>query len=221
MSKPTAIEKLFTRDDIKRIENAVHQAEKETSGEIVPYVVYTSDAYEHALWRAGATFGALGFFGFLVLHSVTELAWKPVVAAELGLATCAGAIIGALIAADVPAVKRFFAGKKMLEQRVRQRAMEAFLAEEVFKTRERTGILIFLSLLEHKVLVLSDSGINAKVQQADWEGIVATIVDGMRLGKPADALIRAIQQCGELLKKHGVARRADDADELSDSLRTR
>lgn len=221
MRKPTAIETLFTPDDLKRIENAVTQAEKETSGEIVPYVVYTSDAYEHALWRAGAVLGAFGFFGFLVLYNLTELAWKPLVAAELGLVTCLGAIIGALIASDVPAIKRLFAGKKMMELRVRQRAIEAFLAEEVFTTRELTGILIFLSLLEHKVLVLGDSGVNAKVQQADWEAIVALIVEGMRSGKPADALIRAIQQCGELLKKHGLARCADDTDELSNELRTR
>jgi putative membrane protein len=107
-----------------------------------------------------------------------------------------------------------------MERRVHQRATEAFLSEEVFNTRDRTGILIFLSLLERKVLVLGDSGINARVQQSDWHDIVQRVVSGIRSGKPAEGLTDAIHQCGLLLQKHGIAIRPDDKDELSDSLRT-
>jgi putative membrane protein len=98
--------------------------------------------------------------------------------------------------------------------------MEAFVAEEVFNTKDRTGILIFLSLLEHQVLVIGDSGINAKVQQAEWDSVVHTIVEGMKAHKPADGLIAAIRQCGELLHREGVAIKPDDKNELSDKLRT-
>jgi putative membrane protein len=108
----------------------------------------------------------------------------------------------------------------LVERRVAQRAAEAFLAEEVFDTRDRTGILLFLSLLEHKVLVLGDAGINAKVQQSEWEEVVKLIVDGMRSGKPADGLIEAIQKCGALLKREGVVIKPDDKDELSNQMRT-
>jgi len=70
------------------------------------------------------------------------------------------------------------------------------------------------------VLVLGDSGINKKVQQTEWEGVIKKVVEGMRMGKPADALVEAIRQCGDLLQKHGVTRRPDDTDELRDQLRT-
>lgn len=212
--------KLFTPDDLARIEKAVKEAELQTGGEIVPYVVQASDAYEHALWRAGSLFGAVAFLGFLLIYHLTELSWMPFVAAELAVVTGAGALGGVLLTMYVPTVKRFFAGNNAMDLRTKQRAADAFLAEEIFDTRDRTGILIFLSLMEHKVLVLGDSGINAKVQQTEWEEIVKNIVDGMRRGTPASALVEAIRQCGDLLQKHGVARRPDDTDELRDQLRT-
>lgn len=124
-----------------------------------------------------------------------------------------------LLVRFVPAAKRLFAGRALLERRVAQRAAEAFISEEVFKTRDRTGILIFLSLLERKVLVVGDAGINAKVEKNDWHDIVGRVVKGIRTGKPAEGLIEAIQQCGELLQRHGVTIRPDDQDELPDSLR--
>jgi len=215
-----SLTKLFTPDDLNRIEKAVKDAEQRTGGEIVPYVVQASDAYEHALWRAGLLFGAVAFLAFLLVYHLTELSWMPFVAAELAIVTSAGALGGVLLTMYVPAVKRFFAGKAAMDLRTKQRAADAFLAEEVFNTRDRTGILLFLSLMEHKVLVLGDSGINKKVQQAEWEEVIKRVVEGMRMGKPADALVEAIRQCGDLLQKHGVIRRPDDTDELRDQLRT-
>lgn len=131
----------------------------------------------------------------------------------------AGAAVGFLLASFVPAVKRWLAGDEMLDLRARQRAEMTFLEEEVFRTRDRTGILIFVSLFEHRVVVVGDGGINALVQPGQWDGIVAEVVAGIRAGRPGDALVAAIRQCGELLERHGVARRADDANELPDELR--
>ena len=119
----------------------------------------------------------------------------------------------------IPACKRFFAGNHTMNMRVHQRAAEAFISEEVFNTRDRTGVLIFLSLLEHKVVVVGDAGINAKVQQSDWDGIVGLIVAAIRARKPANGLVAAIAKCGSLLEQEGVAIRRGDTDELPDNLR--
>ena len=72
----------------------------------------------------------------------------------------------------VPSVKRLLAGRTLLRKRVSQRAAEAFIAEEVFDTRERTGILLFVSLFERHVLVVGDSGINTHVKQEEWDDVV-------------------------------------------------
>ena len=205
--------------DRERVEQAVKEAETQTSGEIISYAVEVSDGYEEAMWRSGMAFGGLALLVFVLIHNFS-VSWETFELMQVALGTFAATLAGVASANYMNAVKRFFAGKELMERRVAQRAAEEFLAEEVFNTRDRTGILIFLSLMEHKVIVLGDSGINAKVQKAEWEEIVQMIVNGMRAGKPADGLIDAIRQCGVLLHKQGVGIRTDDKDELSNKLRT-
>jgi putative membrane protein len=130
-----------------------------------------------------------------------------------------GGALGYLVAAFVPPLRRFLAGEEVLEVRTRRRAAVAFLEQEVFRTRDRTGILLFLSLFEHRVVLLADSGIHAKVEEERWEAITRRVAEGIRSGRPGPALVEAIRECGELLERHGVERRADDRDELANELR--
>lgn len=209
--------KLFTQPDLDRIATAVKEAEHKTSGEIVPYVVDRSDDYDEAVWRGGFLCAMIALSVFLVARLFTDQ-WLPSTITII-LIIFAAAGVGLFLVKFIPALKLFFAGGDDIERRVSQCAKEAFLTEEVFKTRDRTGILIFLSLLEKRVVVMGDAGINAKVAESEWKEIVQRIVDGMRAGKPADGLIDAIHQCGKLLQAHGVEIRTDDKDELSNALR--
>ena len=116
---------------------------------------------------------------------------------------------------------RLFAGRHLMDRRVEQRAAEAFISEEVFATEKRTGILIFLSILERRVIVIGDAGIHAKVRQDDWHGIVRLIVDAIRARRPSDGLVEGIRRSGALLAAHGVTRSPGDRDQLPDNLRIR
>lgn len=214
-----ALSRFFSQGDLDRITGAVREAEDRTSGEIVPYAVGCSDAYEEAVWRGGLGFGLLCLAAFEAVRLFTT-AWLPVDFGTMAVAACVSAGAGMLLTRTVPGLRRLFAGEALMSRRVSQRAGEAFLAEEVFHTRDRTGILIFVSLLEHKVLVVGDSGINAKVQPQEWEDVVGRVVSGIRAGRPADGLIDAIRQSGVLLERRGVTIRPDDTDELPDRLRT-
>ena len=102
---------------------------------------------------------------------------------------------------------------------VRDRSVRAFVEEEVFNTRERTGILIFISLLERRVEVVGDSGINALVNPEDWAHVVEDILRGVRSGTMTDGIVKAIDRCGQLLEERGVEIRDDDENELGDSVR--
>ncbi len=130
-----------------------------------------------------------------------------------------GAGLGYLLVALSPALRRALTPAELLAARVAQRAAVAFLEEEVFATRERTGILIFVAIFERRVVVLGDAGINARVAQHEWDAIVAEIVAGIKKGTPGAAMVNAIRACGALLARPGIERRADDTDELSDHVR--
>jgi putative membrane protein len=212
------ISRLFSENDLRNISDAVKQAESKTSGEIIPYVVETSDEYEESIWRGGFVAAMLAFIPFAILYGFTDV-WLPSSLTAIAVPFLAGgAVMGILWLA--PPLRVLLTDKKTLRRRVVQRATEAFLAEEVFRTRDRSGILIFLSLMEHEVVVMGDAGITAKVEQSRWDEIAKVIVDGMKAGKPTQAITEAILKSGALLLSHGLTRRADDADELADRLRS-
>lgn len=214
------VEKFFSPADLEKIETAVREAEATTAGEIVPYVVSHSDHYEAATWK-GATLGA--FVAVASAAALYELGgfWGGFILAWILLPPLAGGAAGFAAVALIRPLKLWLAGPAAVEHHVRQRAAAAFLENEVFRTRERTGILIFLSLFEHRVVVLGDSGISARVEQREWDAVVAGIVEGIRSGQPGTALATAIRRCGGLLTRRGVAIRPDDTDELPDQLRMR
>lgn len=211
---------LFAAGDVDRIKAAVREAEGRTSGEIVPYVVARSDDYEEAEWRGGFLLATIALAGTAAYDFYTAR-WLLFGPAEVALAGLLAGIAGLLMVKWFQPLKRLLAGRPLLRYRVQLRAAEAFIAEEVFATRSRTGILLFISILEHEVLVIGDAGINSRVEKFEWEGVVRRIVAGIRKGKPADGLVDAIRECGELLRRAGVDRRPDDTNELDDRLRTR
>jgi putative membrane protein len=210
--------RFFSQEDQEAVRKAVAEAERETSGEIVAYVVERSDTYEEAEWRGGAFFGSLVLIATALFHDVAADWPSPLVAGTLlgGVLAFGG---GMLLVKFVAPLTRVFTGRGIMERRVAARAAEAFVSEEVFNTRDRTGVLIFVSVLEHLVLVVGDSGITSRVGTDAWSGLVNTVLNGIRAGKPAGGLIAAVREAGEILKQHGVAVRADDNNELRDDLR--
>ena len=213
---------LFTDAEREQIRQAVAEAETRTAGEIVPFVVRRSGEYEVATWRA-ASGGALAAvtLALAVAWGYDGWGWGWLYSSwALALVMVGGGVAGAL-ASLAPPVRRALAGAARLDERVHRRAALAFLEEEVFDTRDRTGILLFVSLFEHRIEVVGDAGINAKVEQAEWDEVVGLIRDGVRGQTLAAGLVRAVERCGDLLHRRGVAVRPDDADELSDDVRVR
>jgi putative membrane protein len=208
----------FSQAELDKVTEAVRAAESKTSGEIVPYCVQRSDDYSIAHWRGGVLLAAFAMLASLIIHTMSR-SWLPYGILEMSGTTVAAFLLGVLLARTAPPFKRLLLSHTLIDRRVSQRASLAFVTEEVFRTRERTGILIFLSFFERKVVVLGDSGINAKVKQSDWDNIVQSLVASIRQDKTIDGLVEAIRLCGDLLQQHGVERRRDDTDELSDSLR--
>ncbi len=112
-----------------------------------------------------------------------------------------------------PALKRRLIPEAEISAEVEERALVAFVEHGLHHTRDETGILILISLLERRVHVLADRGINAAVPPHTWDEIVHTVTEGIRRGATADALCAAISRCGDLLAEK-FPRKQDDANEL-------
>jgi len=213
------IERLFSENDLVAIREATTAAEFQTGGEIVPYIVERVVERDEARWR-GATLGALAAALVAGLVHLLGPFWGGFGVSWITLPAVAGAGLGFLIA-GIDAVGRRLIPEDHLERAVTMRAEAAFVEEEVFDTRDRTGILVFLSLFEHRAVILADAGINRSVPKDTWQALIDELVAGIKAGRAAEAMRQAVTRCGEVLVEHEVVLRPDDTDELPDAPRVR
>lgn len=216
------LRKKFSEADLQRIKSAVKDAEQKISGEIVPVIVERSGIYTIAYYKAGLMAGVLFFVLMIILDRyVIEDATHTLYYDPLFIFTVvvAGGALGACIPRISSAAKRWLVSRAYMDDRCRQSAENAFLEEEIFNTRHRTGIMIFISFFEHEVIVMADRGISKVVEQEQWDKIVAELVRHIREGKIVEGLESAIKRCGEILLEKGFTKSDDDINELRDDLR--
>jgi putative membrane protein len=204
------VEELFDPEAFEAVERAVQEAERRTSGEIVPVVVARSSQYGGARATGAALVAFAAGIGVLTAPLDPWL-WLPP-------AQVAGFVLGWLALGWPPALRRLLPSR-IAAERVDRAARLAFLEHGLHETRDRTGILLYVSLLEHRVEVLADRGIDRVVEDGTWEDVVRHLVDAIRRRRADEGLIEAIRTCGELLAAR-FPPRPDDVDELSNRLRT-
>lgn len=208
---------IFTKEEKIAIEAAVKDLEKESCGEIVPVFVRQSDDYSEAHWLM-ATFIAVA--GLCLISALSYLWLLPKLSIiQLSIGILASMMAGFILPVISPVIKRGVISRDRMYAQVMRRAKEAFLDHKVFATEERVGILIFVSRLEHMVVVLGDEGINAKVLPEDWKHIVDEVVAGVKRHQIGDGLVKAIGESKKMLISHGFVRKSTDTNELSDELR--
>lgn len=208
----------FSDADLERIKASIRKAESQISGEIVPVVVGQSGYYSIASYKSGLIFGSLVFLLIIVFDRyVPALAvYDPLL---IFITVMAAGIIGALVPLVVIPWRRLLVAQAHLDHATQQRAENAFLEEEVFNTRHRTGIMIFISFFEHEVIIMADRGISKVVDQKVWDKLVEGLINEIRLGRVVEGLESTIQKCGEILLENGFKKTADDVNELRDDLR--
>ncbi len=212
------LQKRFSEADLERIRKAVREAEAGISGEIVPVMVPQSGYYTIANYKAGIIMGLLAFLVIIVFDRLLPhyAVYDPLL---IFLIVVAAGLLGALLPQFSDGLRRLLVSRLHMDHATRQRAENAFLEEEVFNTRHRTGILIFISFFEHEVIVLADRGISKVVEQKIWDKLVADLTDNIRKGRVIEGLEAAIKRCGEILLEHGFKKTSDDINELRDDLR--
>lgn len=215
---------LFKEDDLKKIEAAVEAAERKTSGEIAVAYIKQSDSYAIQELMLGVAIGFLYFVELLFFTPrieafVRTLSWEYAVNHLLMAYGLSSFVVIFLVywLANIPLIDRLIVPQSVKNRKVRERALRHFAEAGVYKTKDQTGILIFISHLERRIELIADSGIAAKIGQETWDGMVNHIIDGIRRGKLTDHLVEAIGQCGDILTEHFPIQ-PDDVNELKNGI---
>jgi len=230
-----AVERL-TPEDLAAIEAAVRAAEARTTGEIYCVVAQESADY-HATPLAWAAGVALLAPALLLMGGVQVTApdismfggWTAEQVEDVGEAMARAALVGTLMlqatlflvtlfVTAIPPVRRALTPRGMKRDRVRQRAEEQFLSKNLHATRERTGVLIYVSLAERMAELIADETIHEQVADGTWEPPMAALVDGLKRGDVAAGFSRSIALCADVLAAKFPARPGDNPNELPDAV---
>ncbi len=208
----------FSPSDLSDIKEAVKEAESKTSGEIVPFFAEASHHYKEWIWLGSFLGGAIGGLALFVVDKGHFSSWT-LDSIDAITFVWSGALLGMVLPFFISKLRLFLVPYNSKAFFVNLKAKEAFLDEEVFRTNNRTGILIYISLYERIVRILPDSGIASIVPKSDWDEAVNLIVHGMKTGKKKEGIVASILFCGNLLVKYGVKIQKDDKNEISDEIR--
>ncbi|NQT64715.1 MAG: TPM domain-containing protein [FCB group bacterium] len=212
------------KEDMKKIGSAVKKAESKTSGEIATAMI--KESYNYAIYELIFAV-VIGFVYFIVMMFFTGSIeqflqgnfWDYSVNYMIMFYGFSTFIVITLFyfIGNISSIDRLIVPKKILIQKVQERATRYFMESGVYNTKDRTGILIFISILERRVELLADSGINAKIPQEKWQSIVDNIIKGIKQKDIASHLTESINECGDLLVEHFPIQ-ADDKNELTDAI---
>lgn len=214
----------FNQQELSQINDAVEEAEKITSGEIVPVLATQSEAYDRGLFLCALMMGAVGTAIVFSIYCLPALwindplpglfapLWAVLIAQSIMLLT------GYHLAARLPGLHRAFLSRAQLQRSVDLAARRAFRQFHLSATKDATAIMIYVSIFERMVVVLADKSINEQHDQSTWDTVRNKINSGLADAQGANGFVAAIDECGKILTKHFPIQ-ADDTNELANHLR--
>jgi putative membrane protein len=206
----------LTAEQIARVDAAIAEAEKNTSGEIIAVVAGRSSIYWHAPYEAGLWGAGIAITLATIGSLVAGYGWPHWhIGYYVGISVFG--FLAGFFATRIDAIERIFADEAIMRAECEERAKSLFAEHGLFGTAGRTGVLLYVSLFEHNVIVLGDGGISAKMPPGTYSQVVDAVVKSIQDGKLAQGLIDGVRMLGAQLATH-FPRAAEDVNELPDKL---
>jgi len=218
---------MFSEADRIRIGAAVTAAEANSDGEIVTVVSGQSDSYNDVVlhWAVLVLFLAVAVAAaipgrLILLLDVVAGGWDTWTPGELIAILLVVLAVKFLIARwifGLRPIRLALTPPGTKARRVRRRGLLLFRLATENRTRAKTGVLLYLSLAEHRAEIIADAAINAKVTPETWGEAMAALIEAVKDGRPGDGMVASIGKIGQVLAEH-FPRSPDDTNELPDRL---
>ncbi len=218
----------FDKAQHKIVSDAVAEAELTTSGEIVPVIAERSDEYSDVVlvWAAAAAFTAMSIFAAFPEFFLEKVDWVlggwssersygEIIAWAVGFGLLKFVAVWAILSWDP--LRFFFVPSPLKRQRVHDRAVRHFKVGAEGRTHGKTGVMLYLSMREHRAEIVADDSITDLVPAEVWGEAMADMLADIRKGCIAEGIAAGVRDVGKVLSEH-FPRGADDGNELPDRL---
>ena len=215
-------------DDHKKVSEAIAAAELQSDGEIIAVATPLSDSYHDVAlhWAVLALIAVLAFAAAFPASLDWWLdlllgGWRPepsvreVLTFVMILAVFK--FTAALLILKYMPLRLFLTPAATKTRRVRRRAIAIFKAGAERRTVGRTGVLIYLSMGEHRAEIVADEAITKVTTPETWGEAMAALLVEVKAGRPGEGIVAAVGQVGKVLAEH-FPRSSADTNEIPDKL---
>jgi len=185
---------LLTEHEQRKVAEAIARVERDTDAELVTVLAARADDYAYIplLWASLLALvlpGVVHYLtGWLTLRSLLMVQW--------------GLFIVLCLLFRLPRITTHLVPPRVRHWRASNLARRQFLEQNLHHTVGSTGMLIFVCEAERYVEILVDEGISRRLDNKNWDVIVAAFTEQVRQGRTLDGFVTCIEACGELLKVH-------------------
>ena len=218
----------LSAEDHKKVSEAIAAAELQSDGEIIAVATPLSDSYHDVAlhWAVLALFAVLAFSAAFpaLLDLWLDLilgGWRPEPSVRealtfvMILAVLKFTVV--LLLLKYMPLRLFLTPGATKTRRVRRRAISIFKAGAERRTVGRTGVLIYLSMGEHRAEIVADEAITKVTTPETWGEAMAALLVEVKAGRPGDGIVAAVGQVGKVLAEH-FPRSSADTNEIPDKL---
>ena len=224
MTAKSLLKKLKIDEKAKsQIDDAIKDVEMKTSGEVAVAIAPESDSYSFyelffGVIIGAVTFTALIFLSNQIIPALEKQFWEM---PKWFFAVFSGMISFFVIAlifivTNIPLIDRKIIPLSAKNEAVEAKAESTFYRAGINKTKEASGILIYISYLEQKVRILADFGIASKIEVSAWNQIAKDLADNLK-SNATEAICNAVKECGKILEENFPAKE-ENPDEISNEL---
>jgi putative membrane protein len=183
----------LTRQDHEAVSAAIAQVEQRTCGQIVCVMAHASSDYAYIpiLWAS-----ALALLTPWPFIAFTQWSVQWIYLLQIAVFIVAGVVFSWM------PLRLMLVPRPARRTQAHRAAVEQFVVRRIAHTKNRCGVLIFVSLAEHYARIIADEGIAQKVPNAEWQAAIDALTAHMRDGRIAAGFVAAIERCGAVLAAH-------------------
>ena len=217
----------LSQEDHARVSAAIALAEAKSDGEIIAIAADQSDSYHDVglhyavlvLFLVLAFFAAwphqLELWWTRIMGWTAEPSQRELLTLLLGLALFKFLVV--LFLMKWMPLRLLLTPGSTKTRRVRRRAVMLFKTGGERRTIGRTGILIYLSMGEHRAEIIGDEAITAVTTPETWGEAMAALITDVKAGRPGDGIVAAVERIGDVLAEH-FPKTSTDTNEIPDKL---
>ncbi|MFO0978149.1 MAG: hypothetical protein U0996_17210 [Planctomycetaceae bacterium] len=215
---------MLSEADRSKITQAVVKAESVTNAEFVPVIARDSGRYDRAediagVW--GAMLVSAALLWFWPYESSEHGSWGPdpryFLIGRVVLGILFGFLCGVWLSHVSPGLRRLFIPRREIDDEVARAARMVFFDQRIHHAPGRAGLLIYVSVFEHRAFLLADERLLAACGQAQLDEWCQTLTNQLKRTSIANAISSLLELASTQLAAK-LPRSSDDRNELSDAV---